>query len=521
MSASEGHDSETWGKFRVVSVQNRLRNLVSKEKRRFKDDKYDLDLTYITPKIVAMGFPASDFESAFRNDADDVYSFFESRHKGHYKFYNLCSERGYDPARFHGRVSRYPFDDHNPPPMGMFYYFCKDVEEWLNAHEDNVVAIHCKAGKGRTGVMITAFLLWAREWDTPREAMAFYGFARTNNQKGITIPSQRIFVEHWHQILKDTDHLDPMYQQTSDAGPGLRESERSSIFGDGVEAIAFKAAVSTQLEHLKENGEEDDSESDAEGDATVSSGKLPQLDAAAASSFRAPAAAPPPPPPPTAAAAVEEEEYDDDEEEEDDPAPSSKKSGGGRSSGGGLFGRFRFGGGGSHKLTATAPTATRIRIQPLMDREWNDKSRAEKEIRGQIPPSEIKILHEIIIHTTPKGGLEPMFKISSGAVSYDSKDMIPTETFHNRAVIPIELPDCPVIDEVNIVFYQRGSFGKKKKLFQLWLHTAFITDNVLVYTKNDLDKAVKDKKHKKFDKDFRVEMRFKPAPPGTRDPRDI
>lgn len=54
--------SESWGNFRIVSVQTRLRNLVSKEKRRFKDDKYDLDLTYINEKIIAMGFPSSGTE---------------------------------------------------------------------------------------------------------------------------------------------------------------------------------------------------------------------------------------------------------------------------------------------------------------------------------------------------------------------------------------------------------------------------------------------------------------------------
>ena len=48
--------------------------------------------------------------------------------KDHYKFYNLCSERAYPPERFHGRVAHFPFDDHNPPPLGMFLYFCKDVE---------------------------------------------------------------------------------------------------------------------------------------------------------------------------------------------------------------------------------------------------------------------------------------------------------------------------------------------------------------------------------------------------------
>ena len=61
MAANPGREKKAWG-FRVPSVQDRLRNLVSKEKRRFKDGKYDLDLTYINEKIIAMGFPSSGTE---------------------------------------------------------------------------------------------------------------------------------------------------------------------------------------------------------------------------------------------------------------------------------------------------------------------------------------------------------------------------------------------------------------------------------------------------------------------------
>lgn len=97
-------------------------------------------------------------------------------------------------ARFELRMEPFIYDDKGLKRSHAAFYFgsCVDV-------------IDMKAGKGRTGVMITAYLLWARDWDNPEDAMKFYGFARTNNQKGITIPSQRRFIEYWHQMLIETD----------------------------------------------------------------------------------------------------------------------------------------------------------------------------------------------------------------------------------------------------------------------------------------------------------------------------
>jgi len=54
---------------------NSLKHLVSKNKNRYQDGKFDLDLSYITPKIVAMGFPSIGKEALYRNSISDVKSF--------------------------------------------------------------------------------------------------------------------------------------------------------------------------------------------------------------------------------------------------------------------------------------------------------------------------------------------------------------------------------------------------------------------------------------------------------------
>ena len=79
------------------------------------------------------------------------------------------------------------------------------MEEYLNSDEENVVAIHCKAGKGRTGMMISSFLMYFKLATSADEAMCLFEMERTHDWKGVTIPSQRRYVHYYEGILHSAD----------------------------------------------------------------------------------------------------------------------------------------------------------------------------------------------------------------------------------------------------------------------------------------------------------------------------
>ena len=170
-----------------------------------------------------MGFPSAGKEALYRNPASEVVRFFSKRHGEEVWTFNLCSERGYDSSLFGGRASVYPSDDHNPPPFGMLRPFCEEASQWLRGGSERVVAVHCKAGKGRTGVFICALLLYMRAFPTAGEALRFYGDARTRNGKGVTIPSQIRFVTYFGNQLKAHEKDEAAAGSGSSSGGGSGE----------------------------------------------------------------------------------------------------------------------------------------------------------------------------------------------------------------------------------------------------------------------------------------------------------
>jgi len=67
--------------------------------------------------------------------------------------------------------------------------------------------VHCKAGKGRTGLFIACFLLYSKQFGSATEALRYFGEKRTYNAKGVTIPSQIRYVYYFEKFLKEHDKI--------------------------------------------------------------------------------------------------------------------------------------------------------------------------------------------------------------------------------------------------------------------------------------------------------------------------
>ena len=184
---------------------NFFKRLVSKQKRRFQDSNFDLDMSYITDKVIAMGFPSTGMEVMYRNSLSDIIKFFHVRHNDEVKVYNLCLEKDriYNKNVFpNSKVGLFPATDHNPSPIKLILEFCIDLCLYLIKNPKGVAAVHCKAGKGRTGVMICSYLVFSGLCQTSEKAFRYYARVRTKNNTGVTIASQKRYIKYFETFLE-------------------------------------------------------------------------------------------------------------------------------------------------------------------------------------------------------------------------------------------------------------------------------------------------------------------------------
>lgn len=179
-----------------------IRSIVSGKKRRFVDMKYNLDLSYITPRIIAMAFPASGIGTLYRNNINEVADFLFSRHGKNFLVFNL-SENKYDSSKFYDQVLEFDWLDHHAPKLEILFNIVSKMNSFAKENITNTIVVHCNAGKGRTGTMICCYMLFTGIFESVEECMKYYSKQRFEEGDAVTQPGQVRYINYFFKMLKE------------------------------------------------------------------------------------------------------------------------------------------------------------------------------------------------------------------------------------------------------------------------------------------------------------------------------
>ncbi|KPI83877.1 putative tyrosine phosphatase isoform [Leptomonas seymouri] len=190
----------------VIQMSRALRVFCASDRRCYIAEGVVLDLAYITRNVLAMGWPARGTEAFYRNPWEEVVRFLQRKYaRLSYHVITLCSERSTAPFPLQ---SVYCVDDHNPAELEHMIAFCCEVADYVMADPYNrVVAVHCKGGKGRTGMMICAYLMYCGLCRSAEKAFRHFSLMRSRvgytKLQGVQTPSQARYVRYFDRLINE------------------------------------------------------------------------------------------------------------------------------------------------------------------------------------------------------------------------------------------------------------------------------------------------------------------------------
>ncbi|KAL4635023.1 putative tyrosine-protein phosphatase auxilin isoform X1 [Arapaima gigas] len=132
--------------------------------------KGELDISYITSRIIVISYPSEMVEITYRNHIEDMRSFLDSRHMDHYTVFNL-SQRNYRGTKFSNRVSECSWPARQAPSLHNLFAVCKNMHNWLRQNPKNVCVITCMDGRGPSGVLICSMFCFCHLFSNPVPAL--------------------------------------------------------------------------------------------------------------------------------------------------------------------------------------------------------------------------------------------------------------------------------------------------------------------------------------------------------------
>ncbi|XP_072009226.1 tensin-3 isoform X2 [Engystomops pustulosus] len=175
---------------------------------RIMEEGYELDLTFITERIISVSFPSGCSDETYLHNLQDVTQMLKSKHGDNYLVLNL-SEKRYDLSKLNAKVMDVGWPDLHAPPLDKMCTICKAMESWLNSDPLHVVVIHCRGGKGRIGVVISSYMHFTNVSASADQALDRFAMKKFFDDKVSLLmqPSQLRYVNFLNGLLSGTEKM--------------------------------------------------------------------------------------------------------------------------------------------------------------------------------------------------------------------------------------------------------------------------------------------------------------------------
>ncbi|XP_030011999.1 tensin isoform X3 [Sphaeramia orbicularis] len=184
------------------SVEIRRRQSRSQSVVQAMEESYEVDLVYITERIISVSFPAAAEERSYTSHLKEVATMLRSKHGEHYLVLNL-SERRNDLIKLNHKVLEFGWPDDHAPALDKICSMCKAIDTWLNGDPHNVVVLHNKGNRGRTGVVVAAYMHYSNISASADQALDRFAMRRFYEDKALPVgqPSQKRYVRYFNGLL--------------------------------------------------------------------------------------------------------------------------------------------------------------------------------------------------------------------------------------------------------------------------------------------------------------------------------
>ncbi|GAX70019.1 phosphatidylinositol-3,4,5-trisphosphate 3-phosphatase [Saccharomyces cerevisiae] len=244
----EGSELEMEKGFLKWKPVNLMKKTLSLPMKKTKNDiGLRLDISYILVNLIVCSYPVNTYPKLlYRNSLDDLILFLTVYHgKGNFRIFNFRGEKEdsdykdndligiaakYESKDFEiqelrstlindGKIPISPIDletrtlveeetnnvicerigwlDHFPPPFELLEEIVDGIENYLSVSKNRVAVLHCRMGKGRSGMITVAYLMKYLQCPLGEARLIFmqarFKYGMTN---GVTIPSQLRYLRY-------------------------------------------------------------------------------------------------------------------------------------------------------------------------------------------------------------------------------------------------------------------------------------------------------------------------------------